>query len=70
MAGEGLDGRGRDENGRTRAKNGAAKMGNLAKTYPELKAFTPSATLTGVKDRYGLDSLKQVRELGKLKRKG
>jgi hypothetical protein len=70
MADQGLDGRARDEDGRTRAKSGASKMGNLAKKYPELGEFTPGATLTGIKNRYRLDSLKEVRELGKQKRDG
>jgi len=61
----GLDDRAEDNNGRIREKNGAAKMGNLAKEYSELKVFTPSATLTGVKHRYGLESLDQVRKLGR-----
>ena len=65
----GLDGRAEDSNGRIREKNGAAKMGNLAKEYEELKVFTPSATLTGVKHRYGLESLDQVRKLGRQKGK-
>jgi hypothetical protein len=69
MAGQGLDGRARDEDGRTRAKSGASKMGNLAKKYPELEAFTPDATLTGVKRRHGLDTLEEVRELGRHKQK-
>jgi hypothetical protein len=65
----GLDGRAEDENGRIREKNGASKMANLAREYPELKVFTPSATLTGVKNRYGLQSLDQVRKLGRSKNK-
>jgi hypothetical protein len=68
MADEGLDGRARDEDGRIRAKSGAAKMGHLAKTYPELDVFTPDATLTGIKTKYGLDSLEEVRQLARQKR--
>jgi hypothetical protein len=38
-------------------KKAASKMGNLANEYPELKAFTPDATLSGIKNRYGVQSL-------------
>jgi len=37
----------------------------LARVHPELRTFTPDATLTEIKDRYGLSSFEQVRELGR-----
>jgi len=37
----------------------------LAETYPELGAFTPDATLTEIKTRYGLNRFEEVRELGR-----
>jgi hypothetical protein len=48
-----------------RAQSGATMMRTLAQTYPELGAFTPDATLTEIKTRYGLNSFEDVRELGR-----
>jgi hypothetical protein len=47
-------------------------MRTLTETYPELRVFTPDATLTGVKRRHGLESLEQVRQLAaqKLREQG
>jgi hypothetical protein len=67
MTKRGLDGRAQDQNGQIREKNGASKMGNLANEYPELKAFTPDATLTGIRNRYGVRSFDEVRALGREK---
>lgn len=67
MTDRGLDGRDRDESGRIRAKSGASKMGNLAETYPELRVFSPDATLTGIRNRHGVESLDEVRELARAK---
>jgi hypothetical protein len=67
MAKRGLDGRSQDQDGRIREKSGASKMGNLANEYPELKAFTPDATLSGIRNRYGVQSLDEVRALGREK---
>ncbi len=69
MPQRGLDGRARDNDGRIREKNGASKMGNLAKTYPELRVFTPDTTLSGVKKRHGVDSLEGLRKLAQDKLK-
>jgi hypothetical protein len=64
MAKRGLDGRSQNQDGRIREKSGASKIRNLAKEYPELKAFTPGATLGGIKARHKLQSLDEVRALG------
>jgi hypothetical protein len=63
MTERGLDGRAVDENKRIREKNGAALMGNLAKKYPELRVFSPQATLTGIRRRHGVTSIAEVRRL-------
>jgi len=60
----GLDGRSQDEDGRIRAKSGATKMKTLAEEYPECRAFTPNATLSGIRARYGVKSVDEVRALG------
>lgn len=60
----GLDGRARDDDGRIREKNGATKMRTLAEEYPECRAFTPDATLSGIRTRYGITSIDEVRALG------
>jgi hypothetical protein len=60
-----LDDRARDNGGRMRGTSGASRMAMLAETYPELTAFTPDATLTEIKTRYGLNSFEQVLELGR-----
>jgi hypothetical protein len=59
-----LDGRARDDDGRIREKNGATKMRTLAEEYPECRAFTPGATLSGIRTRYGITSIDEVRALG------
>jgi len=41
----------------------ASRMRTLAETYPELRTFTPDATLYEV--RFGLGSLEEVRELAR-----
>jgi hypothetical protein len=61
---QGLDGRARDQSGRIREKSGATKMSTLAQQYPEMKAFTPDATLSGIRARYGVQSIDEVRALG------
>jgi hypothetical protein len=60
-----LDNRALNNDGHIRATSGTTRMRILAETYPELGAFTPDATLTEIKTRYGLDSFEQVRELGR-----
>jgi hypothetical protein len=70
MPERGLDNRAVNEDGRIREKNGSAKMGNLAKTYPELQAFSPEATLTGTRNRYGVTSISEVRRLAARKASG
>jgi len=59
-----------ERDGGVRAISGAARMGVLAEIYPELATFTPDATLTEIKTRYGLDSFEQVRELGRRRQQG
>jgi hypothetical protein len=63
----GLDDRARDDDGRIREKSGATKMGTLAKTYPEMRVFDPDATLSGIRSRYGVESIDEVRELARTK---
>lgn len=63
----GLDGRDRDDDGRIREKSGASKMGTLAEKYPEMKVFDPDATLSGIRSRYGVESIDEVRELARKK---
>jgi hypothetical protein len=63
----GLDGRAQDKDGRIREKSGATKMKTLAQEYPECRAFTPDATLGGVRTRYGVTSVDEVRALGSRK---
>ena len=48
-----------------RAPLAANRMRTLAETYPELRAFTPDATLNEIKLRFGLASLEEVRELAR-----
>jgi len=50
---------------RVAGATGATRMRVLAGAYPELEAFTPDATLVEIKNRYGLNTLEQVRELGR-----
>ncbi len=66
---QGLDGRQRDEDGRIREKSGATKIKNLTGKYPELEVFSPEATLTGIRDRYGVKSLDEIRRLARDKRR-
>ncbi len=54
-----------DPDGQIRASSGATMMRILAETYPELRVFTPDATLTEIKTRYGLNSFEEVRDLGR-----
>jgi hypothetical protein len=56
-----------DIDGATRATGGTTRMRVLAESYPELAAFTPDATLTEIKIRYGLNSFDQVLEFGRRK---
>ncbi len=44
---------------------GATRMRVLAETYPELRTFTPDATLREIKTRYGLNTFEEVREVGR-----
>lgn len=67
MRERGLDDRDRDGDGRIRAKSGATKMGNLAETYSELRVFSPDATLSGIRQRYGVESIQEVRDLARSK---
>jgi len=60
----GLDRRSQDQDGRIREKSGATKMKTLATEYPECEAFTPDATLSGIRTRYGVTSIDEVRALG------
>jgi hypothetical protein len=64
---DGLDGRSRDDDGRIREKSGAARMGNLAEKYPEMRVFDPNATLSGIRSRYGVESIDEVRKLARKK---
>lgn len=64
VAKRGLDGRSQDQDGRIREKSGATKTKTLAKEYPECRAFTPEATLSGIRMRYGVTSIDEVRALG------
>jgi hypothetical protein len=61
----GLDNRDRDKDGRIREKSGATKMGTLAEKYPELAVFDPNMTLSEVRDKYGVESIDEVRELAR-----
>lgn len=63
MSERGLDGRAIDQNKRIREKSGATKMRTLAKTYPELRVFSPDATLTGIRRRHGVTSIAELRQL-------
>jgi hypothetical protein len=58
---EGLDGRHRDKDGRISEKHGNTKMKNLKGDYPEFKNFHNEDTLSEVKERYGADSLDDLR---------
>lgn len=70
MPKRGLDNRAVNEDSRIREKNGSAKMGNLTKTYPEFEVFSSEATLTGIRNRYGVTSIKEVRQLAARKASG
>jgi hypothetical protein len=67
MTQTGLEHRVRGIDGTIRANGGTTRMRVLAETYPELAAFTPDATLTEIKIRYGLNSFDQVLEFGRRK---
>jgi hypothetical protein len=54
----------------TRANGGTTRMRVLAESYPELAAFTPDATLTEIKIRYGLNTFDEVLEFGRRQRRG
>lgn len=57
---EGLDGRRRDENGQTRAKNGNTRVDTLRETYPGFApGYRGDAHLDTVLDNEGFDSLSQ-----------
>lgn len=58
---DGLDGRHRDQDGRISEKHGNTKMKNLKPDYPEFKNFRNEDTLGEVKERYGADSLDDLR---------
>ncbi|MDQ6804447.1 MAG: hypothetical protein M3065_05675 [Actinomycetota bacterium] len=60
----GLDDRAQDRDGQIRKKNGATKMKTLANEYPECAAFDPNATLSGIRRRYKVDSVDEVRAIG------
>jgi hypothetical protein len=64
---KGLDGRERDRSGRIREKNGALKIRNAVKEYPEFRAFSPDSTLTNLKKRYKVQSLDELRKLALIK---
>ena len=64
---KGLDDRSRNEDGRIREKRGDTKISNLIPEYPELKVFSNTATLGGVKQRYRVQSLDQVRKVALIK---
>jgi hypothetical protein len=61
----GLDGRARDDDGRIREKSGATKIKNLTGKYPELEVLSPEATLSGIRTRYGVQSLDEIRKLAR-----
>ncbi len=63
MPKRGLDNRAVNKDSQIREKNGSAKMGNLTKTYPELRVFSPDATLTGIRKRYDVTSIAELRQL-------
>lgn len=52
---------------RERTPSPSARMGTLAREYPELASFTADATLLEIKTMYGLASLEEVRRLGRLR---
>ncbi|MGO8905533.1 MAG: hypothetical protein ACLQMH_07920 [Solirubrobacteraceae bacterium] len=68
MTRTGLEHSGADGDGRIPVTSGTTRMRVLAETYPELGVFTPDATLTEIKTRYGLNSFEEVRELGRRRR--
>lgn len=55
----------REHDDGVRLTSGTTRMRVLAETYPELGAFTPDATLTEIKIRYGLNTFDQVCEFGR-----
>jgi hypothetical protein len=70
MPKRGLDNRAVNKDSQIREKNGSAKMGNLTKTYPELRVFSPDATLTGIRKRYDVTSIAELRQLAAKKASG
>jgi hypothetical protein len=64
---DGLDDRARDKDGRIREKSGASKIRNLLPKYPELRVFSPDATLSGIRQRHGVESLDEIRKLAREK---
>jgi len=70
MPKQGLDNRAVNDDSRIREKNGAAEIRNLTKTYPELRVFSPEATLTGIRKRYDVTSIAEVRRLATKKATG
>ncbi len=63
----GLDGRAEDKNGEIRLKNGATKVRTLAKEAPLFKAFSPDATLTGLRKHYGVRSEAELKKIAAIK---
>ena len=64
---DGLDDRARDKDGRIREKSGATKISTLLPKYPELKEFSPDATLSGIRQRHGVESVDEIRKLARAK---
>ena len=52
-----------------RTPSGATRTHVLARVHPELRTFTPDATLTEIKSRCGLGSFEDVRTLGRRRQK-
>ncbi len=52
-------------NGGGKPPSRTARMRDLVESYPELRTFTPDATLAEIKIRYGVNTFEQVRELGR-----
>jgi len=50
------------KSGRLRKERGDSKAGNLAEDYPEFEKVDPRTRLDTLKERFGVDSLNEVRK--------
>lgn len=60
----------KNESGRFRRERGDSLAGNLASEYPEFEDVNPRTRLDTLRDRFGVDSLDDVRKALRKARRG